>query len=330
MGRPESEPTMPQPPPPPPPPPPPSGAKRGGPPPPPPPPPASGGASSRPSSLVLPNNIPPEVALDPARNALMDSIAGSGGKRGLKSVPRREKKHVDFMDVLRREQGMQGVVKKPARPKSMPEAKKTPTGLAAIASKTRTAISKQAVERPKNIVKSSFCKSETPIANLPPLAPATTEEELEALFAQIDQEIDIDPELSQDLLDILNDEEEGEAMEEGYEEEQYDVNPNIANKTPLTYYRGGDRFEWGDPDNETDEQKDKEDAEMEEMLAMIEAAKRDIEVVKEDDLMGMIENIDDDTYFEKSSQQQKQRSNLQFRHRKKGNNQLKHYPQKRY
>merc|ERR1712154_424447 len=62
---------------------------------------------------------------------------------------------------------------------------------------------------------------------------------------------------------------------------------------------GGDRFEWGDPDNETDEQKDKEDAEMEEMLAMIEAAKKDIEVVKEDDLMGMIENIDDDTYFEK-------------------------------
>merc|ERR1712109_151519 len=161
-----------------------------------------------------------------------------------------------------------------------------------------TAISKQAVERPKNIVKSSFCEKPKPIEDLPPLAPATTEEELEALFAQIDQEIDIDPELSQDLLDILNDEEEGEAMEEGYEEEQYDVNPKIS-KTPLTYYRGGDGFEWGDPDNETDEQKDKEDAEMEEMLAMIEAAKKDIEVVKEDDLMGMIENIDDDTYFEK-------------------------------
>merc|ERR1712203_632510 len=186
-------------------------------------------------------------------------------------------------------------------------------GLAAIASKTRTAISKQAAERPKDIVKSSFCQKETPIENLPPLAPATTEEELEALFAQIDQEIDIDPELSQDLLDILNDEEEGEAMEEGYEEEQYDVNPNIANKTPLTYYRGGDRFEWGDPDNETDEQKDKEDAEMEEMLAMIEAAKKDIEVVKEDDLMGMIENIDDDTYFEKNQTDTKSQSrNIHF------------------
>merc|ERR1719430_3047717 len=114
-------------------------------PPPPPPPPASSGATSRPSSLVLPNNIPAEVALDPARNALMDSIATSGGKRGLRSVPKREKKHVDFMDVLRREQGMQGVVKKPAKPK--PDSKKTPTGLAAIASKTRTAISKQAAER---------------------------------------------------------------------------------------------------------------------------------------------------------------------------------------
>merc|ERR1712150_208987 len=35
------------------------------------------------------------------------------------------------------------------------------------------------------------------------------------------------------------------------------------------------------------------------MLALIEAAKGDLEVVKEDDLMGMIENINDDTYFEK-------------------------------
>merc|ERR1712126_356265 len=89
-------------------------------------------------------------------------------------------------------------------------------------------------------------------------------------------------------------------MGEGdYDEgEQYDVAPKIS-KTPLTYYRGGDKFEWGDPDNETDEQRDAEDAEMEEMLAMIEAAKGDLEVVKEDDLMGMIENIDDDTYFEK-------------------------------
>ena len=90
---------------------------RGVPPPPPPPPSGSIGASERPKSLVLPGNIPPEVALDPARNALMDNIKGSGGKRGLKSVPRREKKHTDFMDVLRREQAMQGVVKKPAKPK---------------------------------------------------------------------------------------------------------------------------------------------------------------------------------------------------------------------
>merc|ERR1711997_173062 len=84
-------------------------------------------------SLIIPGNIPAEVALDPHRNALMDNIRGSGGKRGLKSVPKREKKHTDFMDVLRREQGMQGVVKKPARPKAKPETKKTPTGLAAIA-----------------------------------------------------------------------------------------------------------------------------------------------------------------------------------------------------
>merc|ERR1712184_54075 len=136
MGRPESEINMPPPQPPPPP------------PPPPPPTQNSGGSTSRPSSLVIPGNIPAEVALDPHRNALMDNIRGSGGKRGLKSVPKREKKHTDFMDVLRREQGMQGVVKKPARPKAKPEAKKTPTGLAAIASKTKTAISKSLPEKP--------------------------------------------------------------------------------------------------------------------------------------------------------------------------------------
>merc|ERR1711923_261104 len=109
---------------------------------------------------------------------------------------------------------MQGVVKKPARSKA--ETKKTPTGLAAIASKTKTAISKSLPEKPKDIVKSSFCKSEP--VDLPPLGPATTEDELNALFDQIDKEIDIDPELTQDLLDILNDE-EGEGEDENMEEE---------------------------------------------------------------------------------------------------------------
>ena len=49
-------------------------------------------------SSVLPDNL----ANDPARNALMTNIRGSGGKRGLKPVSRREKKHSNFMDVLRK------------------------------------------------------------------------------------------------------------------------------------------------------------------------------------------------------------------------------------
>ena len=70
--------------------------------------------------------------------------------------------------------------------------------------------------RPK-IVKSSFCR-ETEIA-LPELGPATTEAELDALFNQIDAEIALDPEMTQDLLDILNDEDE-EMDEDDYEEPQ--------------------------------------------------------------------------------------------------------------
>ena len=67
------------------------------PPPPPPPPPAP------PLAPPPPPGLPPEVALDPKRNVLMEGIRASGGKRALKSVPRREKKVSDFMDILKAE-----------------------------------------------------------------------------------------------------------------------------------------------------------------------------------------------------------------------------------
>ena len=46
--------------------------------------------------------LPSDLANDPERNALMSNIRGSGGKRGLRPVSRREKKHSNFMDVLRK------------------------------------------------------------------------------------------------------------------------------------------------------------------------------------------------------------------------------------
>jgi hypothetical protein len=42
------------------------------------------------------------LANDPARNALLTNIQGTGGKRGLRPVARREKKHSNFIDVLRK------------------------------------------------------------------------------------------------------------------------------------------------------------------------------------------------------------------------------------
>ena len=52
--------------------------------------------------LVAASVLPSDLANDPTRNALMSNIRGSGGKRGLRPVSRREKKHSNFMDVLKK------------------------------------------------------------------------------------------------------------------------------------------------------------------------------------------------------------------------------------
>ena len=163
--------------------------------------------------------------MDPTRNALMDSLRTTGGKRGLRSVPRREKKESDFMAVLRREQGMQRTGQASGRP-AMAKSKsgaatKAPTGQAHMAKKAKSSPSApsktKTAEKPRDIVKSSFCAPDITLEKLPPLGPATTDDELNALFDQIDKEIDIDPELTLDLLDILYDD-EGEEIDEGEEE----------------------------------------------------------------------------------------------------------------
>merc|ERR1712228_486027 len=74
---------------------------------------------------LLPPGLPPEAAaaaLDPHRNALMDKIRGAGGKRALKSVPRREKKESNFMAILKSE--MKSETTKVVK-KTVPPAKKS-------------------------------------------------------------------------------------------------------------------------------------------------------------------------------------------------------------
>ena len=91
------------------------------------------------------------------------------------------------------------------------------TGVAAIKSRTakKQETTKETTRTGPEIVKSSFCRE--PEIVLPELGQATTEAELNDLLSQIDAEIALDPEMTQDLLDILNDEDE-EMEEEAYEE----------------------------------------------------------------------------------------------------------------
>ena len=165
-------------PPPPPPPPPPSGSRI---PPPPPPPPGAPPPPPIPTGL----NIPAEVVLDPHRNALMENLRGSGGKRALKSVPRREKKVSNFMDVLRAEAKSEGKVSKVKVKASTSRADtgtSQPTGIAALRSRTSRKQKEQSSEHRPEIVKSSFAPAPAP---LPELGPATSAAELDDLLDQI-------------------------------------------------------------------------------------------------------------------------------------------------
>ena len=254
----------------------------------------------------MPAGLPPEAALaalDPHRNALMDKIKGAGGKRGLKSVPRREKKESDFMAILKSE--MQKSEQTPVpkkttkeRPKSYPSAK-PPTGVAALKSRTtkKQETSKQETKRTgPEIVKSSFCRE--PEVVLPPLGPVTTDAELDDLFNQIDAEIELDPEMSQDLLDLLNDEDEDMIEEETYEEPIGAVGyagplPDYIDEEPMQdnnfYY-----------DDEIVAEKEcsgdvEDDPEMAEMLKMIEDAKGDLEGAHEKDLAKLMDSFDEES-----------------------------------
>ena len=107
---------------------------------------------------------------------------------------------------------------------------------------------------------------------MPELGPTTTDAELNDLLGAIDKEIELDPELTQDLLDILNDEDE-EMADEEYEEPQ-----GAAGFVGHYDYLGGDEVEFSDEGEEAEFSGNvEEDPEMAEMLKMIEEAQGDLE-----------------------------------------------------
>merc|ERR1712045_356954 len=262
-----------------------------GPPPPPAPPPPG----------LLPPGLPPEAAaaaLDPHRNALMDKIRGAGGKRALKSVPRREKKESNFMAILKSEMKSETkVVKKTVTPAKKSGPSSQPTGVAALKSRTarKQDTPKETTRSGPEIVKSSFCRE--PEIVLPELGPATTDAELDDLLGQIEAGIDMDPELTQDLLDILNDEDQDMEEEEVYEEPQ----GAVGYTGPLPDYIDDGIEPMEDAQLYSDEVVDakkefsgdvEDDPEMAEMLKMLEEAKGDLDGAHEKDLAELMESFE--------------------------------------
>ena len=126
------------------------------------------------------------------------------------------------------------------------------------------------------MVKSSFA----PAIVLPELGPTTSENELNDLLAEIDKEIALDPELTQDLLDILNDE-DAEMLEE--EEEDFEPVQGAAGFSGQYDYLDEpmDSEFYGDEEKLEEEKLEEEDPEMVEMMKMLEEAEKDF---KEEDL----------------------------------------------
>ena len=136
------------------------------------------------------------MASDPARNALMVNIRGSGGKRGLRPVPRREKKHSSFIDVLKQEERKKRTGSLPTAA-SKPQ-RKTSDG----ASKPEPKKTRATVEKKKSVPSAPSQPAPEASASGPPVK-RTTDDELCQLLDQIESEIGMDTELTQDLLDIL-------------------------------------------------------------------------------------------------------------------------------
>lgn len=208
----------------------------------------------------------------------------------MKPVPRREKKVSNFMDILKAENK---VSRKQASSSSATKARPTsaPTAIAALRSRKKQEMSAQT--KGPEVVKSSFA----PPVVLPELGPTTSEAELNDLLDQMEKEIAIDPELTQDLLDILNDEDE-EMMEDDDEMEGaigYTGPPITAEDLDDPMLLEESEF-YSEAAEDTKEFSGdiEDDPEMAEMLLMLEAAKGDLEGAGEEDLETLMSSFDNE------------------------------------
>jgi len=250
------------------------------PPPPPPPPPGPPLPPPPPAPMGV-----PAAAMDVGRLDLMQSLKGMGNKKMLKPVPRREKKHFNMIEMLKVEEkkkkggiGVSTKAKTTSEPSTTAKVDNKPSASELLAVKLRK---KENIEK-RTVDRVSAVKTvETQSA----VRCSTTDEELEALFSAIDKEITDDPEAALDLLDVLEDDPEASVE---MQEEMEVIKSNI-------YLPPEDDYTM----DVEEEVQDKEDEEMQEMLALIESAKGEIDTTKEEELLKMMDRLDDDEYFEK-------------------------------
>ena len=229
--------------------------------------------------------------MDKGRVDLMHSLKGMSNKRMLKSVPRKEKKHFNMIELLKAEEkkkkGGIGVATK-GKPSEQQREKEAatktvspPTASQLLAVKLRK---KENISKPAQM--ETATKKVVPEGPNVPIRCSTTDEELEALFSAIDKEITEDPEAALDLLDIIED--NPDDITEEMQEEIEVIKSNI-------YLPPEDDYEM----DVEEEKEEKEDEEMKEMMAMIESAKEEFDSVKDDELIKIMDKLDDDEYFDK-------------------------------
>merc|ERR1712083_1148498 len=203
---------------------------------------------------------------------------------------RKEKKHFNMIELSKVEEkkkkGGIGVSTK-AKPEEgatpAVAASKKPTAQDLLAVKLR----RKEAEPKASQARTEQLKSDASATAAAPDRCSTTEEELEALFSAIDQEINDDPDAVLDLLDVLEDHPEASVE---MQEEMEVIKSSI-------YLPPEDEYEMELDEPEKGEST--EDEEMKEMLEMIENAKGEIDTTNEDELVKMMDRLDDDVYFEK-------------------------------
>merc|ERR1740131_358839 len=136
----------------------------------------------------------PATAMDPGRIDLMNSLKGNSCKRMLKPVPRKEKKHFNMIELLKvEEKKKKGGFGVSTKSKTI-ETKTSVTTKTEVAKPTAQQLLAIKLKKAESSESSSVSvRPKIPTLPKGPSKCSTTEEELEALFSAIDQEITQDP-----------------------------------------------------------------------------------------------------------------------------------------